>query len=73
MVGVTRKRREAGGLRERRLSVNGRPGRVLVEPDQGIWGVLTIDVAEDVIQTVRIMRNPDKLRHLERWERGPGS
>jgi hypothetical protein len=26
--------------------------------------VLTIDVLDDAIQTIRIVRNPDKLRHL---------
>jgi RNA polymerase sigma-70 factor (ECF subfamily) len=29
-----------------------------------VWSVLTVDVVNGRIQTVRIMRNPDKLRHL---------
>jgi RNA polymerase sigma-70 factor (ECF subfamily) len=29
-----------------------------------VWGVFTIDVAEGRIQTVRIVRNPDKLSHI---------
>jgi len=29
-----------------------------------VWSVLTVDVVEGRIQTVRIMRNPDKLGHL---------
>jgi RNA polymerase sigma-70 factor (ECF subfamily) len=29
-----------------------------------VWSVLTVDVAEGRIQTVRIVRNPDKLAHL---------
>src|SRR3954452_11387273 len=36
-------------------------------PDAGemhIWEVLTVDVVEGRIQTVRIVRNPDKLAHL---------
>jgi RNA polymerase sigma-70 factor (ECF subfamily) len=30
-----------------------------------VWQVLTIDVVEGRVQTVRIVRNPDKLAHLE--------
>ena len=36
-------------------------------PDQAevrVWDVLTVDVVEGRIQTVRIVRNPDKLGHL---------
>ena len=33
-------------------------------PEVGVWAVLTVDVAGGRIRTVRIMRNPDKLRHL---------
>jgi RNA polymerase sigma-70 factor (ECF subfamily) len=29
-----------------------------------VWSVLTVDVVDGRIQTVRIVRNPDKLRHL---------
>jgi RNA polymerase sigma-70 factor (ECF subfamily) len=29
-----------------------------------VWSVLTVDVVDGRIQTVRIMRNPDKLGHL---------
>jgi hypothetical protein len=33
------------------------------EPDH-VWEVLTVDVVDGRIQTVRIVRNPDKLGHL---------
>ena len=29
-----------------------------------VWDVLTVDVVDGRIQTVRIVRNPDKLAHL---------
>ena len=29
-----------------------------------VWSVLTVDIVEGRIQTVRIVRNPDKLGHL---------
>jgi RNA polymerase sigma-70 factor (ECF subfamily) len=65
MVGVTRKRlSRARPVRQRRIRVNGQPGNALIEPDGSIFSVLTIDVADDQIQAVRIMRNPDKLAHI---------
>jgi RNA polymerase sigma-70 factor (ECF subfamily) len=33
-------------------------------PAISVWGVLTVDVVGGRIQAVRIVRNPDKLRHL---------
>jgi Multicopper oxidase len=44
--------------------VNGQPGRLLFAPDGTIWDVVTIDVADGVFQAIRIVRNPDKLKHL---------
>ena len=34
------------------------------EAELQVWSVLTVDVVEGRIQTVRIVRNPDKLGHL---------
>ena len=34
------------------------------QPEVHVWSVLTVDVVEGRIQTVRIVRNPDKLGHL---------
>jgi RNA polymerase sigma-70 factor (ECF subfamily) len=46
----------------------GRPPITAVDPDEPgelrVFDVLTVDVVEGRIQTVRIVRNPDKLRHL---------
>jgi RNA polymerase sigma-70 factor, ECF subfamily len=33
-------------------------------PEVRVWSVLTVDVVEGRIQTVRVVRNPDKLGHL---------
>ncbi|HEU4656160.1 MAG TPA: RNA polymerase sigma-70 factor [Capillimicrobium sp.] len=65
MVGVTRKRLERAVTRERRATVNGQPGRLLFLPDGRLWDVLAVDVVDGRIAAVRIVRNPDKLRHLE--------
>jgi RNA polymerase sigma-70 factor (ECF subfamily) len=64
LIRVTRMRRERGGFEQRRARVNGQPGRLILDPDGTISDVLTIDVADGAIQTIRIVRNPDKLRHL---------
>jgi len=37
------------------------PGR---QAEVRVWSVLTVDVVDGRIQTVRIVRNPDKLAHL---------
>jgi RNA polymerase sigma-70 factor, ECF subfamily len=34
------------------------------EAELRVWSVLTVDVVEGRIQTVRVVRNPDKLAHL---------
>jgi RNA polymerase sigma-70 factor (ECF subfamily) len=42
-------------------------GRGVIAEDQAevrVWDVLTVDVVDGRIQTVRIVRNPDKLGHL---------
>jgi RNA polymerase sigma-70 factor (ECF subfamily) len=44
----------------------GRTGRPAPEQrdELHVWSVLTVDVVDGRIQTVRIVRNPDKLGHL---------
>ncbi|MGE4425344.1 MAG: RNA polymerase sigma-70 factor [Solirubrobacteraceae bacterium] len=65
MAGTARKRHRWGTFTEERVRVNGQPGRLLRGPDDdGLWDVLSIDVVDGRITTVRIQRNPDKLAHL---------
>jgi RNA polymerase sigma-70 factor (ECF subfamily) len=49
-----------------RDAAGGRTSRAVPQqqPDVRVWSVLTVDVVEGRIQTVRIVRNPDKLAHL---------
>jgi RNA polymerase sigma-70 factor, ECF subfamily len=44
--------------------VNGQPGARFLDPDGRLINVLTIDIADDHIQAVRSVINPDKLTHL---------
>jgi RNA polymerase sigma-70 factor (ECF subfamily) len=46
------------------VKVNRQPGRILRTADGAIWDILSIDVVDGLVQTVRIIRNPDKLAHL---------
>jgi RNA polymerase sigma-70 factor, ECF subfamily len=61
---ITRKELSRRRLDSRLVCVNGQPGRILRAPDGKVWSVLSIDVVDGRIQTVRVMRNPDKLAHL---------
>jgi RNA polymerase sigma-70 factor (ECF subfamily) len=66
MVKITRSRLQRGDFRRRRARVNGQPAQLLITPGGTVSDVLMLDVADDEIQTIRIIRNPDKLRHLQR-------
>jgi RNA polymerase sigma-70 factor, ECF subfamily len=47
--------------------VNGQPGAVFVDRDGRAVLVVSLDIAEGLVQTIRAVANPEKLRHL-----GPG-
>jgi RNA polymerase sigma-70 factor (ECF subfamily) len=61
MRAVAGKRARVGGYREERVTVNGQPGRITFGPDGRAADILTVDVLDGKIQTVRVIRNPDKL------------
>jgi len=64
LIAVARARRELGEFELQLVRVNGQPGRVLRDAEHRVWDVLSIDVTGGRIGAVRIVRNPDKLRHL---------
>ena len=53
-----------GGFTWRRQEVNGQPGALVSDREGRLIGVMVLDVAEDQIQTVSSIVNPDKLQHL---------
>jgi hypothetical protein len=44
--------------------VNGQPGALFLDLDGRPVLVLSLDIADDLVQTVHGVTNPDKLRHL---------
>jgi RNA polymerase sigma-70 factor (ECF subfamily) len=52
------------GLALDRREVNGQPGAVLRDSDHRAVNALTLDVLDGRIQAIRLVINPDKLRHL---------
>jgi RNA polymerase sigma-70 factor (ECF subfamily) len=54
------------GLEVRPAQVNGQPGATVHDGDGGLINVITLDIADGVVQTVRSVINPDKLHHLGR-------
>ena len=63
MHGLGRHSRERGGT-IRRAEINGQPGVMFLDPADRLMWVMTVDIADGVVQTVRSIINPDKLRHL---------
>jgi RNA polymerase sigma-70 factor (ECF subfamily) len=53
-----------GGMTIRRVEVNGQPGAMVLDPEDRLISVLAFDIAEDRIQGVRSVVNPEKLGHL---------
>jgi RNA polymerase sigma-70 factor (ECF subfamily) len=52
------------GIRMQLREINGQPGALVLDPEGQITNVFVLDVADGMIQTLRSIINPDKLRHL---------
>jgi RNA polymerase sigma-70 factor (TIGR02957 family) len=63
LVGLLRRAR-ALGASLRLAWVNGQPGAVMSDADGRVIGVVALDTADGVVQTIRSVVNPDKLGHL---------
>jgi RNA polymerase sigma-70 factor (ECF subfamily) len=62
-IGLARQASQAH-LRVRPVDVNGQPGALVTDPEDRVVGVLSLDIADGMVQAVRSLVNPDKLRHL---------
>jgi RNA polymerase sigma-70 factor, ECF subfamily len=52
------------GIRVQQREINGQPGALVLDADGQITNVFVLDVADGLVQAVRSVINPDKLRHL---------
>lgn len=64
LVGIARQRRRYGQFGHRAAWVNGQPGEVQTDPLGNVFAVFSLDILDGQVQTVRIVRNPDKLAHI---------
>ena len=62
-----------GGEEMRLAEVNGQPGAVFLGHDGQAVLVVSLDIAEGLVQAFRAITNPDKLRHLDPGVGGAGS
>jgi RNA polymerase sigma-70 factor, ECF subfamily len=56
----------------RAVAINGQPGALLLDPEGRPLAAVTLDIADDLVQTVRAVSNPEKLRHLGMFAGPPG-
>ncbi|XVU27804.1 RNA polymerase sigma-70 factor [Actinoplanes sp. CA-054009] len=54
-----------GGVRLQATEVNGRPGAMIRDSRNRLFGVLGLDIADGAIQAIHSIVNPDKLRHID--------
>src|ERR671918_293556 len=64
LAGPTARGYRQGVVGMRTVAINGQPGAVFLDRDGRPVAVVTVDIADDQVQSVRAIANPDKLRHL---------
>ena len=63
LLGLFRRAQKTGAYAEPAW-VNGQPGAVAYDSEGRVVGVFAIDITDGLVQTIRSVVNPDKLRHL---------
>jgi RNA polymerase sigma-70 factor (ECF subfamily) len=58
----------------RTVQINGQPGALFLDPEGRPLVAVSLDIADDLVQAVRAISNPEKLRHLGTFagSTGPG-
>jgi RNA polymerase sigma-70 factor (ECF subfamily) len=64
LLGATARGERLGVIGMRAVAINGQPGALFLDPDGRPIAAVTLDIADDLVQTVRAVANPEKLRHL---------
>lgn len=57
----------------RHVEINGQPGALFLDPDGRPVVAVSLDILDDLVQTLRAVTNPEKLLHLGRFAPPPGS
>jgi RNA polymerase sigma-70 factor (ECF subfamily) len=65
MQGIRRTGARLGVSDMRPAEVNGQPGAVFFDSDGRPLVVVSLDIADGLVQSIRAISNPDKLRHLD--------
>jgi RNA polymerase sigma-70 factor (ECF subfamily) len=63
IVGTMKQARDFG-VKTRGVHINGQPGVMFIDDDDRVGAVMSVDVADGLVQTIRGVTNPDKLQHL---------
>jgi RNA polymerase sigma-70 factor (ECF subfamily) len=63
LIGLGQQIRELG-LTIQAQQINGQPGALIFDAKGELTNIFSLDITEGVVQTVRSVINPDKLRHL---------
>jgi RNA polymerase sigma-70 factor (ECF subfamily) len=64
LLGATARGERLGVSDMRHVEINGQPGAVFLDPDGRLVAAVTLDIADDLVQALRAVSNPEKLRHL---------
>jgi RNA polymerase sigma-70 factor (ECF subfamily) len=64
LAGPTARGYRQGVVGMRTVAINGQPGAIFFDRDDRPVAVVTVDIADDQVQSVRAIANPDKLGHL---------
>jgi RNA polymerase sigma-70 factor (ECF subfamily) len=56
---------QLGVTETKHVEINGQPGALFSGADGRLIAAVVLDIADDLVQTVRAIANPDKLRHLD--------
>ena len=64
LIAGTLKQAKEVGVTLRAAHINGQPGVMFLDDEDRIGAVMSVDVADGLVQTIRGVTNPDKLEHL---------
>jgi RNA polymerase sigma-70 factor, ECF subfamily len=64
LIAGTLKQVKEFGVTFRAVHINGQPGVMFLDDEDRIGAVMSVDVADGLVQTIRGVTNPDKLAHL---------